>query len=194
MNRSLNKLISDTVEQAFANAPEKLINREVQEIQKDICPHCKKKIQEKNDYTTNGGVTWRHRDCGGLLARPETSAEQINNYIRTFIKEFSEITKEAKALLGHAPLPSEEPGGTMAAVNTSGLAKESERDSEIPYKFEDEESGNIGAIDNDPKAPDYDSSKPPVILHPYPKSVPQFGVNEIKIAKHVKSNIKIDNG
>ncbi len=130
MDKDLKKLILETVEETFANAPEKLVERGIREIQYDICPHCKKEIYERHEYTEDGGVTWRHSDCKGLIARPQTPLERVDDWLKPFVKEAQEERQAARQELGLAPLPTEEPGGTMSAVNTSGLAKEASSTSE----------------------------------------------------------------
>ena len=40
MDKDLEKLITETMKSTFADAPEKLIERGLREIQYDICPHC----------------------------------------------------------------------------------------------------------------------------------------------------------
>ena len=187
MDKDLKKLIVETINKTFADAPEKLVERGIREVQYDICPHCKQEIHEKHDYTEDGGVTWRHSDCGGLIARPETPLEEVAGWLRPYVEEARQQRLEARAALGLAELPSKEPGGTMSAVNTSGLAKENERIPRPadPYMSQDDEKGIYppSSPDNDPASPDYDPSLPTMIMHPYPNSVPLHGVNEIKKKK-----------
>lgn len=187
MDNDLKKLITETITKTFADAPEKLIERGIREIQYDICPHCKTEIYERHEYTEDGGVTWRHSDCKGLIARPETPLEKINDWLRPYVEEARQQRNEARKALGYAELPSEEPGGTMAAVNTTGIAKEEED----PYEKDDEESGRSPkSPDNDPASKDYDPSKPTVILHPYPKAVPMHGTNEASVKKDERTEVK----
>lgn len=142
MDKDLKKLISETITKTFATAPEKLIERGVREIQYDICPHCKTEIHEKHEYTEDGGVTWRHSDCKGLIARPETPLEEIDDWFRPYVKESRIQRQEAREKLGYAPLPSEEPGGTMAAVNTTNLSTEA-----VSGVAESEETKPVGPRD-----------------------------------------------
>ena len=87
MDKDLQKLISETIAKTFAESPEKLVERGVREIQYDICPHCKKEIYEKHEYTEDGGVTWRHSDCKGMISRPETPLDQVASWLRPYVKE-----------------------------------------------------------------------------------------------------------
>jgi hypothetical protein len=40
------------------------------------CPHCREEIYEKHTYTDDNDVS-RHSDCGGAIAFPPPSAEEI---------------------------------------------------------------------------------------------------------------------
>ena len=112
MNKDLKKLIIETINKTFAKAPEKLVERGIREIYYDICPHCKTEIHEKHEYTEDGGTTWRHSDCGGLVAHPETSLGEVVDWLRPYVQEAQEERKAARRALGLAELPSDEPGGT----------------------------------------------------------------------------------
>ena len=155
MDKDLKQLISETITETFAKAPEKLIERGVREIQYDICPHCKKEIHERHEYTEDGGLTWRHSECKGLIARPETPDENVAEWLRPYVKEAREERKAARKALGMKEMvergfapedqtqqndpsipPSgevkyskQEPGGTMSAVNIeeAGSQEESKR-------------------------------------------------------------------
>ena len=186
MDKDLKKLIVETINETFKNAPEKLVERGIREIYYDVCPHCKQEIHEKHEYTEDGGTTWRHSDCGGLIARPETPLEEVASWLRPYVEEARQQRLEARAALGLAELPSKEPGGTMSAVNTSGLAKEGNRvpPSADPYITQDDDRRTPpSSPDNDPASPDYDPSLPTMIMHPYLNSVPRHGVNENKKKK-----------
>ena len=125
MNKDLKKVINETIEEFFDNAPEKLIERGSREVYYDICPHCKKEIHEKHEYTEDGGVTWRHSECKGLIARPDTPLEEVSYWMRPYVEEARKIRKEARKQLGMEELPiggekkyyQQEPGGVMSAVN-----------------------------------------------------------------------------
>ena len=179
MDKDLKKLIAETITKTFAKAPEKLIERGIREIQYDICPHCKTEIYEMHEYTEDGGTTWRHSDCKGLIARPETPLEKINDWLRPYVAEARSQRNSARQELGYAPLPTDEPGGTMMAVNVS--------EEEDPYQKDDQESGQRKSPDNDPASKNYDPNKPTVILHPFPKSVPQHQVNELEKSENEES-------
>ena len=145
MDTDLKKLITETINKTFAEAPEKLIERGIREIQYDICPHCRTEIYEKHEYTDDGGTTWRHSDCKGLIARPETPLEKINDWIRPYVAEARKQRHEARQALGMKPVTESEavpgmppsgeekyskqqPGGTMAAVNVSEAGNVSEKE------------------------------------------------------------------
>ncbi len=44
---------------------------------KNICPCCQKIIREDREYTDDGGKTWRHIDCDGVLLCSNIIAEGI---------------------------------------------------------------------------------------------------------------------
>lgn len=129
MDKDLKKIVDETVEEFFRDAPEKLVERGIREIYYDICPHCKQEIHEKHDYTEDGGVTWRHSDCGGLISRPETPLEEISKWLRPYVKEARRIRKETKEKLGVNGLPlggekkynKQEPGGTFGTSNSATI-------------------------------------------------------------------------
>ena len=187
MHKDLKKLIVETINQTFAKAPEKLVERGTREIYYDICPHCKQEIHEKHDFSEDGGASWRHSDCGGLILRPETPLEEVVDWLHPYAQEALRVRQEARERLGLAPLPDNEPGGTMAAVNTVSIANEENRlkpQPINPYDKDDTESGKSPIPpDNDPFSKNYDPKRPTIILHPRPKSVPLYGMNENKRKK-----------
>lgn len=150
MDKDLKKLIDETISETFAEAPEKLVERGIREIQYDICPHCKTEIHEKHEYTEDGGITWRHSDCKGLIARPETPLEEVASWLRPYVKEAQNQRQAARKALGmianesinvdgmpisgHEKYDRQQPEGPMAAVNTSGLEESgrSEKDEKQP--------------------------------------------------------------
>ena len=144
MDKALKQLIDETINETFAAAPEKLIERGIREIQYDICPHCKTEIHEKHEYTEDGGTTWRHSDCQGLIYRPETPLEEINRGLQPYVAEARSQRIAARKALGiesviqgacpedateptslpvggHKKYDKQQPEGPMSAVNTSGL-------------------------------------------------------------------------
>ena len=162
MDKDLQKLISETIAKTFAESPEKLVERGVREIQYDICPHCKKEIYEKHEYTEDGGVTWRHSDCKGMISRPETPLDQVASWLRPYVKEARDQRHNARKALdmeavtnGFAPedqtektdLPpsgeskysKQEPEGPMSAVNIeeveSNRSEREERQSVPPRDY-----------------------------------------------------------
>lgn len=100
MDKELKNLINETIDEVFAEDPEKMVERGVREVYYDICPHCKKEIHEKHEYTEDGGITWRHSDCKGLIARPETPLEEIVFWLRPYVQEAREERKAARKALG----------------------------------------------------------------------------------------------
>jgi hypothetical protein len=163
MNKDLETLINETIEKTFAAATEKLIERGIREIQYDICPHCKTEIYEKHEYTEDGGTTWRHSDCKGLIARPETPLEQINRGLQPYVAEARQQRQAARRALGmesviqgacpedateptslpiggHEKYDKQQPEGPMSAVNTSGLE-------EASHNVEQEETKTVASRD-----------------------------------------------
>lgn len=190
MNQDLKKLIAETIKKTFASAPEKLIERGLREIQYDICPHCKTEIYERHEYTEDGGTTWRHAECKGLISRPETPIEKIDDWLRPYVAEARNQRGEARRALGYEPLADDQPGGIMTAVNVSEIGHRTGEPLD-PYEKADDETGvPPESPDNDPASQRYDSKKPTVILHPYPKAVPQHGVNETEMQKSQNEETK----
>ncbi len=100
MDKDLKRVVDETIQELFKDAPEKLIERGVREIQYDICPHCKQEIYEKHEYTEDGGITWRHSECKGLISRPETPVEQIADWLKPYVKEARQVRKLARKQMG----------------------------------------------------------------------------------------------
>lgn len=132
MDKELKQIINETINEFFQDAPEKTVVRSVKEIYCDICPHCKKEIHEHHEYTEDGGITWRHSDCKGLICRPETPLEEIVSWLRPYVKEAREQKKAVRKMMGlpevlepSGDLPiggekkysKQEPGGTMGTTN-----------------------------------------------------------------------------
>jgi uncharacterized C2H2 Zn-finger protein len=62
--------------------PKKFYNEELKTTVRDSrpeyfhrCPHCNEEIYERHEYTEDGGKTWRHSDCGGLIEFYKTKEE-----------------------------------------------------------------------------------------------------------------------
>ena len=135
MDKSVKKLITEVINEFFENALEKLIERGVREVYYDVCPHCKKEIHEKHDYTEDGGVTWRHSDCKGLISRPQTPLEEVGEWLRPYVKEAQDQRTAAREAMGLPPLPKvdglppsgedkyekQEPGGTFGTSNSATI-------------------------------------------------------------------------
>jgi len=100
MDEDLKRLINETVEQFFDNSPIKMIEKGTRTVEYDICPHCKKEIFEKHEYTEDGGVTWRHSDCHGLIDRPEEPLESFDGWIQPYIQQAREERAAARKALG----------------------------------------------------------------------------------------------
>jgi hypothetical protein len=163
MDNDLKKLINETINETYAAAPEKLVERGIREIQYDICPHCKKQINEYEEYTEDGGTSWRHRHCKGLITRPETPLEQINRSFQPYVVESRRERHAARKALGmenviqgacpedateptslpvggHKKYDKQQPEGPMSAVNTSGLEEsdeKTEKDEQQPIAAQD---------------------------------------------------------
>jgi len=87
MDQDLKTLIDETITEFFQRAH-------------DVCGHCKKEIREGREYTEDGGKTWRHMDCKGLI-REELPPGGEEKYLK------------------------QQHGGEMMAVNTTSLTTES---------------------------------------------------------------------
>jgi hypothetical protein len=126
MDKSLKRIINETVTKIFEESPEKMVEQGVREVYYDICPHCKVEIHEKHEYTTDGGLTWRHAECGGLIARPETPLEEIVSWLQPYVQTAREERNAARKALGLPPsgevkYSKQEPGGTFSAANSSTI-------------------------------------------------------------------------
>jgi hypothetical protein len=120
MDKKLKKIIEETIQEVFSDAPEKMIERSTQEIYLDICPHCKTEIAEKHEYTEDGGKTWRHSDCKGLIVRPPTPKESIEQWIKPLAQEVLKWKSELPPS-GEEKYSKQEPGGTFGTSNTSTI-------------------------------------------------------------------------
>lgn len=136
MDKDLKKIVNETVQEFFQEAPEQLVERGIREMYYDVCPHCKQEIMEKHEYTEDGGTTWRHSECKGLISRPETPLEQLSDGLKPYVKEARQMRKLARKQMGidenvvglppsgEEKYSKQEPGGTMSAVNSTSLANE----------------------------------------------------------------------
>src|ERR1035437_4639032 len=184
MDKGTKKLVDAAVTEFFKNAPEKMVERSVREVYYDICPHCKKEISERMEYTEDGGTTWRHSDCKRLIARPETPLEEVGHWLRPYVKEAQLQRQAARYKLGLAEPPSDEPGGTMMAVNVE----------EVDYRTDKEPNGYPEDSGKFPESPaDIPGSKEhrplkiPIALHPRPHEPPEFQVNEMQNSENEES-------
>lgn len=87
MNKELKQLINEIVQQFFDNAPMKMVEKGSRNVTYDICPHCKKEIFEKHEYTEDGGVTWRHSDCHGLIYSEKLSVDNFSDWCHPSIQK-----------------------------------------------------------------------------------------------------------
>ena len=129
MDKDLEKMIVETVEGFFNSAPMKMIEQGTRPDYYDVCPHCKEEIYERHEYTEDGGLTWRHSECKGLIERKEDPLESFAEWLRPSIEEYRAQKHDAKAKLresevvpgmppsGEEKYNKQEPGGTMMAVN-----------------------------------------------------------------------------
>jgi len=127
MDKDLKRIITETVNQFFDKEPEKMIEQGIRNEYYDVCPHCKQEIHEKHEYTEDGGLTWRHSDCKGLINRPETPLEEISTWIRPYVEEARKIRKETRIkrgiekeslpISGEEKYNKQEPGGQISAIN-----------------------------------------------------------------------------
>jgi hypothetical protein len=67
MNKDLKKLIKDVLDEMFDKSYGERNWRTAGEICEDTCPHCRRIIMEYHDCTDDGGKTWTHLDCGGVI-------------------------------------------------------------------------------------------------------------------------------
>lgn len=135
MDKALKRIINESLNQFFKEAPEKMVERGVREINYDICPHCKMEIYERHDYTEDGGVTWRHSECKGLISRPLTPLEEISDWLRPYVSEARKQKETAREAVGLPLLPKvpglppsgeekydkQEPGGTFGTSNSATI-------------------------------------------------------------------------
>lgn len=94
MDNALKKLITETIDRYFEDAPAKMIEKGNRTVTYDVCPHCKKEIYEKHEYTEDGGKTWRHSDCRGLIERPEEPLENFPEWLRSSIQQVRDERKK----------------------------------------------------------------------------------------------------
>lgn len=134
MDNDLKKLITESLDEFFESAPMKMVERGERIQTYDICPHCKKEIYERHEYTEDGGKTWRHSECKGLIDRPEQPLEEFAKWLQPIIKaardskKSAQLTKEVLPPEGDLPVGGEEkylkqqPGGMMSTCNVDGPA------------------------------------------------------------------------
>ena len=120
MDNDTKQLIDETIAK-FVKEQSKPIEIKVRDDKYEVCPHCKSEILEKHEFTEDGGKTWRHSDCKGLIERPDNT-DTIPEWLSPIVKELKGID-ESNVIDGHLPISGEEKyykqekGGEMAAVN-----------------------------------------------------------------------------
>ena len=121
MDNDTNKLIAETIA-IFVKEQSRPIESKVRDEKYEVCPHCKSEIFEKHDYTEDGGKTWRHSDCKGLIERPDTT-DSIPEWLSPIVKAARKDVNESDVIDGNLPIGGEEkyykqePGGQMMANN-----------------------------------------------------------------------------
>lgn len=100
MDKDLKKIIDETVSEFFDSSPMKMVEIGRRTESYDICPHCKTEIYEKHEYTEDGGTTWRHSDCKGLIDRPEEPIETFAEWLQPFVQQARKEKYAARKSLG----------------------------------------------------------------------------------------------
>lgn len=100
MDKDLKKIIEQTVSEFFDSSPMKMVETGRRTESYDVCPHCKTEIYEKHEYTEDGGVTWRHSDCKGLIDRPEEPIETFAEWLQPYVQQARKEKFAARKALG----------------------------------------------------------------------------------------------
>jgi hypothetical protein len=100
----------------------------------DICLCGENNISEGNDYTDDGGLTWRHIKCKKLISSNNIVTELLRHSVEE-AREIRKLARKNKGLMkevdenpilpkvdglpisGEKKYNKQEPGGQMAAVN-----------------------------------------------------------------------------
>jgi hypothetical protein len=156
MDNDLKKLIDETVETFLYS---------------DICPSCGKQIVESADYTEDGGKTWRHSECRGIIRESKLPLSGEEKYYK------------------------QEPGGDMATSNTTTLA--TNETSTSPSVTTSEETKGVKARNGVVPGEANFMSKSVVIVNlgdlPLKVTVHEFSAMADEIHSVKKYLIKIDN-
>jgi len=116
MDKDLQRVINETIIEFFENSPIKMVEKGTRVEEFDVCPHCKKEIYERHEYTEDGGKTWRHSECKGLIDRPPIDPNTVAPWLRKYLTEKIDIPS------GEEKYSKQEPGGEMSAVNCNEAA------------------------------------------------------------------------
>ena len=81
MDKCTKQLIDEIVDNFFKRINNKLSNRSAKEIYEDICPCCKSPIMENQEYTDDGGTTWKHSICNGEIKNEDLTIEEMVDWI-----------------------------------------------------------------------------------------------------------------
>jgi hypothetical protein len=100
MDKDLQRIIIESVDAFFENAPLKMIEKGTRSQEFDICPHCKKEIYEKHEYSEDGGITFRHSDCKGLIDRPDQPIDDIPNWLKSSVLKVRAERDAARQKMG----------------------------------------------------------------------------------------------
>lgn len=100
MDEDLKRIINESVDELFKSAPMKMVDQGICPEYYDICPHCKKEIHEKHEYTEDGGKTWRHSDCKGMIYWPEKSEMDLAYFLRECVEQILQFKNEARQSIG----------------------------------------------------------------------------------------------
>lgn len=110
MDNETKQLIDEALNKFFKSAPGREIKKGIRPEYYDICPHCKTEIYERHEYTDDGGKTWRHSECKGLIYHSINESEAVPGMPPSGEEKYSK----------------QEPGGTMSAVNIAEDSSEEE--------------------------------------------------------------------
>lgn len=122
---NMDVLIKKLIDEVINKTSNGMSYRTAKEIYDDICPHCKSPIFENKEYTEDGGRTWKHTECLKEIS-PESLDIELTQWAQTYMEEAREEREAARKALtlppsGEKKYATQEPGGTMNAVNLTPL-------------------------------------------------------------------------